>query len=118
MLKKYPALNSSTATLIGIEEYDTAFNIYNHHTSDADKVYASSQLHWSEDCTSTSELYNAIDRFIELNVTAKTGLSLKDYLSLPRHICQKVMEACAASMRRETDASSAMLQELQKQTHR
>lgn len=118
MLAKYPALSSSDATLIGIEEYDTAFGIYNHHAPDADKYYASVQFHWSEDCTSTSELHKAIEAFIENSVTAKTGLSFKEYLKLPRHICSKIMETCIASKKREADTSNALLQELQKQPRR
>ena len=114
MAIQFPQAKSSTTTLIGNEVYDTSYGIYNHNTGGEEDLYANVQMHWAEDCTSTSELYKAIDNFIEFQVTKLTGLSLSQYFELPRHMCVKIIESCKAAMRKEVKVTEDVINTLNK----
>ena len=114
MAIQFPQAKSSTTTLIGNEIYDTSYGIYNHNTGGEEDLYANVQMHWAEDCTSTSELYRAIESFIEFQVTAKTGLSLAEYLKLPRHVCVKIIDSCKSAIKKEATLTDDLLKTLDK----
>ena len=114
LASNFPAAKSSTTTLIGNELYDTTYGIHNHDLDDPTEVYANVQMHWAEDCTSTSELYRAIESFIEFQVTAKTGLSLAEYLKLPRHVCVKIIDSCKSTIKKEATLTDDLLKTLDK----
>lgn len=114
LASNFPAAKSSTTTLIGNELYDTTYGIHNHDLDDPTEVYANVQMHWAEDCTSTSELYKAINSFIEFQVTKLTGLSLSQYFELPRHMCVKIIESCKAAMRKEVKVTEDVINTLNK----
>lgn len=105
----YPAVKSSTGQLLATELYDATYGIYNHSAPDSDKYYAGMQMHWAEDCTSTSEKHRAIEKFIELQVHLKTGLSLDDFFKLTRDDCRKIMEMCEKIAIRDANAATDLI---------
>jgi hypothetical protein len=67
--------------------YETYFGIFDHLSVTFEKnkrPLASVALHDSENICSESDTYRAIDRYFEEDVYKLTGMSLFDFLALPR----------------------------------
>lgn len=72
--------------------YETTYGIFDHISSSKGRPLASVALHESEDNTTTSNLYEAIERYHQKGIKDLFGLNINEYLALPTEICIKLMD--------------------------
>ena len=58
-------------------------------------------MHWEEDNTSQSILHERIEQFRERNVYQIFGLSLIEFLDLPRDVVIKILDVCSKRQTQE-----------------
>jgi hypothetical protein len=90
--KNLPKLNAFDAKLVLSDLYETTYGIYDHINPSKGRPLASVALHESEDNTTTSNLYEAIERYHQKGIKDLFGLSITEYLDLPTEICIKLMD--------------------------
>ena len=97
-----PKLKFTDAQLLLMDAYETGFGIYNHaqHT-DNSRPLALVAMHWAEDNTTQSLLHERIEQFKDRNVYQIFGLSLTEFLDLPRDVCTKILEVCGKRQTQE-----------------
>lgn len=87
LFNNLPKLSPIDADQILIAMYETYFGIYDHQNAFVkSKPLALVALHELEDNTHGSLLYEEITLFIDLEINKKVGMSLEEYMSLPREI--------------------------------
>lgn len=95
MVETAPKLSSTEATEVLTSFYETGFGVFNH----ADKILgktrplASVALHESEDNTKGSSLYELIELYITKDIMKHLGLSLKEFLDLPREFTIMIFDS-------------------------
>lgn len=105
----------STDTAIVLRErYETKYGLYNHDTSDPDRPLALLGLHWGEDNSEGSVLYERIEQYEEREVWQRFGLSLSDFLELPSDVCRCVMEIAGKRLKEKAKVTSDIKQQLEK----
>ncbi len=84
----YDAVAIELATL-----YETKYGLFNHGDPYARRLrpLALAALHPKEDSSRYSPLYARIDKYRRLKIYSSTGLSLTDFLALPRDIVEEIL---------------------------
>lgn len=106
-----PKLTSIDSQLLLLDIYETGYNIFD-HSNVIDKPLALVALHWSEESSSTSALYERIQQFVDRQVHTKTGLSLDKFLELPRDVCIKILEISAKEQKIEDNIANNLTNRL------
>ena len=98
-----PKLKFTDAQLLLQDIYESGYGIYNHtqHAVDNSRPLALVAMHWSESNTDQSTLHERIEQFKERQVYQNYGISLIDFLNLPRDYCIKILEICGKAQMRE-----------------
>lgn len=79
-------LNSDEAQVLGSLVYDIAYGIHDHNNPMSTNPLASVMQHPAEDYSSHSGLYRTIERYERQKISENFGLSLIEYLDLPRYV--------------------------------
>lgn len=69
-------------------------------------------MHPKENITEYSALYNRIERFILLKIYDSTGLSLSDFLSLPREYVELIFRITAHKARNDYNTQESVAKDL------
>lgn len=77
-------MDSLTAKLLLRESYETIYGIFDHERFSDQRPLALVAMHPKENASSHSRLYNTVQRFYNSDIYSATGLSLTDFLNLPR----------------------------------
>lgn len=75
---------SDSAQVMLSMAYETTYGLYDHYNVSDNNPLASVAMHPAEDYSELSGLYRAIERYERQGVNNRFGLSLTEYLELPR----------------------------------
>ncbi len=91
-----PKLKFTDAQLLLLDTYETGYGICNHtqFAVDNSRPLALVAMHWAESNSEQSAWYERIEQFKERQVYHTFGLSLIEFLDLPRDICIKILDIC------------------------
>lgn len=79
---------------------------------DQKRPLSSVAMHFAEDTSSTSVLYQRIRIFKDRKVYALMGLNLTEFLELPRDLCDFILSECGKHQDREATATDEVLKDL------
>lgn len=85
-------MTSDKAQIMLMMLYDITYNIHNHHANDAGPLDVVS-MHPTENYHYDTALYKTICRYALTEVKETYGLSLVEYLSMPKHIVDMITHA-------------------------
>lgn len=106
-------LHPTDAALVLRERYETMFKIYDHdHPSAADRPLASIAMHWAENNSAGSLLYERIEQFEERKIYQRFGVSLAEFLELPRDVCSHLMEVAGKRIKEESTVAAAAAEQM------
>ena len=94
-------LGSLQTQLLLRSKYEEIYGIRSHEAIDPNVPYPFAAINPLEDYSKHRPSYERIDRFIEERVATLTGMSLKEFLELPRHILERVLESCVKINQKE-----------------
>lgn len=122
VLQESKRTDPMTAKSILQQAYETTHGIYDYlmeavrESSEPDphkkRPLSSVALHFAEDYSRTSRLYEMLDIFIDKNVYGTTGLNLHQFLELPHDIAQQVLMKCDKKQAKDAQAQSEVLNNL------
>lgn len=109
-----PKLKLTDVQLLLQDVYESGYGIYNHASNSVDnsRPLALVAMHWAENASEGSVLYERIEQFRERNVYQTFGLSLTEFLDLPRDICIKILESCSKKQATEHNVVDTLQQSL------
>ena len=93
--------------------YDRAYNIVPDNAG-ATKPLASVSMHEKEDVLTGGRLETRIWRYSKYEIEKRFGLSLLEYLSMPSHLVETLLEIAGQEIAKETPATNKTKQELDK----
>lgn len=99
-LRTSPELNSDQAQVVLSMVYDTAFGVHDHYSPDSTNPLSTVAMHEREEYDENSGLYRAIERFDSQEIHSRFGLSLEQYLALPRDVIDMLTNATIAARNR------------------
>lgn len=95
------------------EKYETLLGIYNHdHPPGPPRPLASIAMHWAEDASGGSLLYERIEQFEERKIHQRFGLSLTEFFELPRDVCRKIMEVAGERIKEESKVAGQAAEQI------
>lgn len=111
LLRSVENIDSYSAQLLLREAYETCYSIYNHDHSDAHPL-ALVMAHPKEDVSEYSAAYRAVYNYRTKDVYKYFGLSLTDFLAMPReytNLCLRIIdEEAARDSRRLSETEEQM----------
>ena len=111
LIGKTPKLNEIDANLLLYDVFETVYGIYDHINTPKVKrnPFSSVLLHVGEDNSSTSQLYEQIDLFMDSDIHKQTGLNLNEFFALPRERVRHIlMKNRRSAISNNTEASNAI----------
>ena len=112
VLRETKKTDSLTAKSILYEAYETSFGIYDYleqaslesveSQPDKKRPLSSVALHFAEDVSCTSKLYEMLDLFIDRNVLATTGMNWQQFLDLPHDLCERILIKCGKKQQHDS----------------
>lgn len=115
IIKDAPVCSPSEAKELLAKVYETTYGIYNHAYAaipGKKRPLASVAMHDAEDNGRSSRLYNYIESYFDESIQKHTGLSLQDFLDLPREIATLVYEKCVKINQRVGKAESDAINDM------
>lgn len=104
-------LNSDEAQVLNSLLYDIAYGIHDHNSPMSTNPLASVTQHPVEDYSNYSGLYRTIERYERQKVNEVFGLSLIEYLELPRYVTDMLTTIYIETAK----SSSRLAEEMKKQ---
>ena len=103
MIDTSPKLRFTDGQILLLDVYESGYGIYDHsqHAVDNSRPLALVAMNWEEDASTGSQLYERIELFKERQIYQIFGLSLTEFLDLPRDICTKILESCGKKQNEE-----------------
>lgn len=103
LIDNSPKVRFTDAQLLLQDIYETSYGIFDHSQAAVDnsRPLALVAMHWEEDASTGSQLYERIELFKERQIYQIFGLSLTEFLDLPRDICTKILESCGKKQNEE-----------------
>lgn len=92
------------------ESYDKLFGIYDHDKNPNNLPMPEVAIHWTEDVSEDSPLYESITSFIDNNVAKYTNMSYDKFLELPSDLVRFITEKCIDRAQREADMQQQILE--------
>lgn len=99
-LKSTQELGSDAAQVLNSMVYDVSYNIHDHYSPESTNPLSTVEMHPREEYNKNSGLFRAIERFHRHEIHGRFGLSLEDYLSLPRDVIDMLTEVVIDSEKR------------------
>ena len=107
------SLDSIQAQIVLRDAYDTSYGIYDHSAQNPNRPMALVGMHPAENTTYHSRLYNTIRRYKTYDIKTAFGLSLVEFLELPREISSFLLNLQAESKQSENSKQQRALDELE-----
>lgn len=104
-------MSSQFAKTLQLEAYDTAYGIANY---DGERVNGLDYvlMHPAEEVNPNSLLYDAIRKFGKRNIARVFGLSITEFLELPRDICDHLFDVGLEIAKEKNDGIEDVIDEL------
>lgn len=114
LMHKAPKMLSSDIQAVLLEEYDTAYGIYNHDHDDPTRPFASVAMHWQESPFVGGPLYERIIQFEQRKVAARFNISLPEFLSLPPHVVRFILRYSKEETEKELRDNGPLMEQLKR----
>ncbi|MCY1331312.1 hypothetical protein D9M68_19780 [compost metagenome] len=101
-------LSSIPAQIVALECYDDYFGI-NGNSKYGESPYALVALHEPEDVAAVDPYDVYLERYLVANVLKFTGMSFKDFLTLPRDRADAILKRCDAVSSKEDSAIQGLM---------
>lgn len=112
-------IDSYSVQLILRESYETMYRIFNHDGVEAKaRPLALVAMHPKEDSTSFSRLHRTIQRYDKQGIKDMFGLSLTEFLNLPRDYVELLFRLAVEKMQSENPAIDKMARQLAESSKR
>lgn len=104
----------SEVRLMLIEEYETAFGIYNHDapTDPESHPLAIIEMHSAEDTATPSLMYERMRQFAATDCAKYFNLSWPEFIDQPHDMVEEQLVIAAELKKRDDEASAKAIQEL------
>lgn len=122
VLREAKKTDHLTGRSILYQAYETTFGVFDYMAQamtehaqldpDLKRPLASVALHFAEDVSSTSRLYELIRAFKDRKVYSVMGLSLTEFLDLPHDICEFILTECNKQQERDTASAQQVINDL------
>lgn len=113
LMRKLDKVDNLTTKLILRENYETAFNVFNHDEY-KDSPMALVTAHPKENVTELSALYNRIRRYHLHGIKEISGQSIDSFLGNPKHINDLLFEMAAQELPKKNAGSAELVDMLEK----
>lgn len=110
-LRTLPKLTGADVEIVFRDLYETNYGICNHVNPTIRRPMASVAMHPSEEINEGSLLQDTIRKFIKTDIKEYTGLSLVEFLELPRDIVEIIVRECESHSR----TKDATIHDIEKQ---
>ncbi len=94
-----------------LENYETAYGIYDHDVERADRPFAAVEMHPAEDNLTDSLLYERMRQFAYHGVADTFNISWNEYLALPCYDAAEIMEIASVKKAKDGETGSAMVKQ-------
>lgn len=101
------------AEIVLNESYDVSYNIFN-HDSDAANPLSIVSKHEVERYTEGTGLYNLIARYLKHPIKERFGLSVTEFIALPREFTEELIRLSAIGAATKAGTSNSELAELER----
>jgi hypothetical protein len=105
-IKRTGELASDAAQVLNSMVYDVSYNIHDHYSPESTNPLSTVAMHPREEYNKSSGLFRAIERFDRHEIYDRFGLSLEDYLNLPRDVIDMLTEVVIDSEKRMENIES------------
>jgi len=112
LIEKAPKMNSVESTLVLRDFYETHYGIYNHLSGSTARPLASVAMHDAEENGRHSSAYEIIKVIAESEVLKHFGMSLIEFLSMPREYVTYMLEVSSAITNKNSNSVSDQLDAL------
>lgn len=116
MLSRVDKLSAPDAKQFMRDIYETNFGIFNHISGPEkeSRPLASIALHYPESNSGVRNVGELIEYYINMDVHKHVGVSLTEFLALPRHLVRRIMQAVDKKSSDQFKAAAAALSETNK----
>lgn len=110
VIESIDKLSISEARQVMQDIYESKFEIFNHISGPhlKDKPLASVAMHYAESSAGIVTVKDMIKYYVDKNIMKYTGVSLNDFLQLPREHVHAIMEAVNKKSREESTIVSGI----------
>lgn len=122
VLRESKKTDTVTAKSILYQAYETAFGIHDYldeamqesvqPNPDKKRPLSSVGMHFAEDFSSTSKLYEMIRIFKDRKVFSVMGLNLTEFLDLPHDVCEYILIECSKQQQQEAVVAQQVMGDL------
>ena len=109
LLKTAGVLCPSDVEILLRDRYETIYGIHDHSNEINERPLALVAMHWCEDASTDSALYERIKLFFGRYVHKHSGLSLAEFLELPSDISRLVLEESTKLQEKENTATTNIM---------
>lgn len=113
MLRDLPAMIAGNAELAMRVAYDTEYGIHNHATEHRSPM-ALVKMHPKEQLIEGGPYYRLVREYHGAKIHKEFGISLTDYLELPRHIMELLLGICKEEIKAASRAAEKQMQDMRK----
>lgn len=107
-------LNSVDSKLVMGKLYDFNYGIHNHLASEKTRPLAAIGYNKAEDIGIDTGLEKSIDIFLSSKIKDLYGLTLSDFLSLPTHVSQILIDKAAKELKNKSLALEKIKEDIEK----
>lgn len=115
LLKHVPKVCATDAQLVKLHHYETQFGIFDHDQGvEKDDPLALVRMHDAEQ--TNGRLFERIRQHHERKIYPQFGLSLTEFLALPREVVERLLELALDQQKRDNQTGEEQLTKLKKMT--
>lgn len=114
LLAKSAPVDGVLAQILALEAYDVTFKLHDHDSRDTQNPLSLVMMHPQEDNFRGSRLQNTIKAFRRHKVGSHYNMSLQNFLRLPRHISDYILEDCLEEARLQAKMAQDALNNIPK----
>jgi hypothetical protein len=112
LLHSVPQVDSTTAQLIMLENYETVYRIFDHTVEKVDHPFALVEMHPAEDNISESLLRERMRQFAFHDVNGAFGVSWLEFLELPTDHATEILLIASEKKAKDDKSASTLANEL------
>lgn len=102
-------LDGYSASIVTLEAYDETYGIADYSYDDPRNPMALIAMHPKEDYLTNGRMERTIKSYAKYRVLKHYGISLLEFLDLPRHISQVIMDDCLEREKSEGKKAEELL---------
>ncbi len=113
MLMEDAVFDGFSSSILALEAYDETYGIANYEYDDPRSPFPLVAMHPKEDYVSGSRMEKKIRAFRKHKIHKHYALSLTEFMELPRHIAEFIMEDCLKAEEDDSKKAQTLLDGLE-----